>query len=184
MSYKKWVYKYKYLKTEEKEVYDKLNKEYIPLFNEDFITVLDDKPPLPPPENPPKLEKDQKKEKPDEIQEHQVSKKGKNLYKKLSKITHPDKGGDEKEFKYLNLLYQNEDILGMYIKAEELNIEIEEQDIENLEEVFHKNCALLEEKIDQHKSTAAWRWCTVDEKMKGALANAIEQQAPVKRRQK
>ena len=37
MSYKKWVYKYKYLKTEESEFAEKM-QEYTLKFNEDFVT--------------------------------------------------------------------------------------------------------------------------------------------------
>ena len=37
MSYKKWVYKYKYLKTEESEFSEKM-QEYTIKFNKDFIT--------------------------------------------------------------------------------------------------------------------------------------------------
>ena len=50
MSYKKWVYKYKYLKTEESEFAEKMQK-YIIKFYEDFI--INNPPPQKKAKNPP-----------------------------------------------------------------------------------------------------------------------------------
>lgn len=177
MSYKKWVYKYKYLKSEENEFAEKL-QEYTIKFNEDFEKLS------PPPQDiiPPPEEETIEEE--IENIESKPKKKGKDLYKKLSKEFHPDKGGSDEDFKNLNSLYQDEDILGMYVKAEELGLEIEITDEDELKEVFEKNCNSLQEKINFYQTTAAWRWGTAKEEEKDIMAFFIENQANVKRRQK
>ena len=177
MSYKKWVYKYKYLKSEENEFAEKL-QEYTIKFNEDFEKLS------PPPQDiiPPPEEETIEEE--IENIESKPKKKGKDLYKKLSKEFHPDKGGSDEDFKNLNSLYQDEDILGMYVKAEELGLEIEITDEDELKETFEKNCNSLQEKINFYQTTAAWRWGTAKEEEKDIMAFFIENQANVKRRQK
>ena len=178
MSYKKWVYKYKYLQAEIDEIKEKM-QEYTTRFNQDFIT--NQPPPQEtfnkiPPSDPP-IEKEK-------ILESKPEKKGKDLYKELAKEFHPDKGGTEEDFKLLNSLYQDEDVLGMYLKAEELGISVEMSNEETLEETFEKTCSILESKIKHYKTTAAWRWGTVSKEQREHLSKAIEQQANVKRRQK
>lgn len=181
MSYKKWVYKYKYLKTEEEEFAKKMQK-FIIQFNEDFI--VNTPPPQEtnqnPPPDPPLTEEDEK----EKILEPKPKKKGKDLYKKLSKEFHPDKGGTDDDFKDLNSLYQDENVLGMYVKAEELGLKIEVENEDELEETFEKTCNLLQEKIDHYITTAAWRWGIAKEEEKEILSFLIEQQANVKRRKK
>ena len=178
MSYKKWVYKYKYLKTEENEFSEKM-QEYTIRFNQDFIS--NNPPPQetvkkPPNQNSSSIDEEISKSKPD--------KKGKDLYKELAKEFHPDKGGTNDDFKDLNSMYEDENVLGMYVKAEELGIEIEVKDEEELEETFAKTCNSLQNKIQGYQTTAAWRWATAKEEQREMLALAIEQQANVKRRKK
>ena len=81
-------------------------------------------------------------------------------------------------------MYEDENVLGMYVKAEELGIKIEVIDEEELEETFAKTCNSLQNKIQGYQTTAAWRWATAKEEQKEMLALAIEQQANVKRRKK
>jgi len=181
MSYKKWVYKYKYLKTEEDEI-EELLVEYTAQFKKDFAPIKN----TPPTNNePPSLKEDFiNEENPllDEENQEKPPKKRKDLYKKLSKKLHPDRGGNEDEFKNLTNLYEEEDILGMYVKAEELglNFILKKED----EETFEITCNNIQEKIEFLKSTAAWKWGTAKEEEKEVLSFIIEQQANVKRRQK
>ena len=182
MSYKKWVYKYKYLKTEESEFAEKMQK-FIVQFNKDFIP--NSPPPQetnqpPPPVDPPLIEENKE----EEILESKPKKKGKDLYKKLSKEFHPDKGGTDEDFKDLNSMYEDENVLGMYVKAEELGLKIEVENEDELEETFENTCNLLQKKIDHYVTTAAWRWGIATEEEKEILSFLIEQQANVKRRQK
>ncbi len=178
MSYKKWVYKYKYLKTEDEEFSKKMEK-YISQFNKDFKP---NPPPKPVLENPTLQNGEMVEEFEDENIETKPEKKGKDLYKELAKEFHPDKGGTNDDFKDLNELYQDENVLGMYVKAEELGLDIEVLDEEELEETFEKTCNSLQEKINNYKSTAAWRWGTAKEEEKEFLAQAIVEQANVIRR--
>ena len=155
MSYKKWVYKYKYLKAEADEVSEKM-KKYTTEFNKLFISkqAIEE-------EKQRQLDiielvssgsiKSKKKQKITNLP-------GKNLYKDLSKKLHPDKGGSEEEFIELSEMYESKDILGMYVKAEELGIEIKENNIENIEQKFQDSCNVLTTKAEKHKSTAAWIW--------------------------
>ena len=178
MSYKKWVYKYKYLKTEESEFAEKMQK-YTIKFHEDFI--INNPPPQEAAKNPPTQNSSPIEE---ETLEPKPDKKGKDLYKELAKEFHPDKGGTNDDFKDLNSMYEDENVLGMYVKAEELGIEIEVKDEDELEEIFAKTCNSLQLKINHYPTTAAWRWGTVNEEQREMLALAIEQQANVKRRKK
>jgi len=178
MSYKKWVYKYKYLKTEENEFSEKMQK-YTIMFNQDFISNNP-----PPQETVKNLSNQNSSLIEEEILELKPEKKGKDLYKELAKEFHPDKGGTDDDFKDLNSMYEDENVLGMYVKAEELGIKIEVKDEEELEEIFSKTCNSLQNKIQGYQTTAAWRWGTVNEEQREILALAIEQQANVKRRKK
>ena len=173
MSYKKWIYKYKYLEAEMDEIQEKMD-EYTIKFNNDFIVQ--------PPPLPTILESYNDVKDIEELIESLPPKKGKELYKELAKEFHPDKGGDEEDFKKLYELYQDENLLGMYVKAEEIGLELEELSEEESKEAFEVSCNSLKSKIDFYQTTAAWKWGTAKEEEKEILATSIEIQAKVKRR--
>jgi len=165
MSYKKWIHKYKYLKYELDETKD-LKEKYQQDFNSKFTFKDKQDPEIVIPKediikSPPKKEKD---------------KEIKNLYKKLSKKLHPDKGGNEDEFKELNSFYKDDNILEMAIKAEELDIEIPNSDSFFSDDNFEKLCNNLEEKASFMKSTLAWKWALATEEEKKILLILFEQQ--------
>ena len=96
-------------------------------------------------------------------------KKLRDLYKKLSKHTHPDKGGDEDEFNEVRESYEKEDLLALISLAGQYNIEfnIEEED----QEMIEKSCMNIENQINNTKSTLSWAYFTGDRsKKKGVLA--------------
>jgi len=163
MSYKKWIYKYKYLKfdfDEVKELREKYNKEFNSKFkfkdrHEDEIIIPEENELDPPP----------KKTK---------NKKIKELYKKLSKKVHPDKGGNEEDFNELNKFYESENILEMAIKAEEFDLEIEDIDEYFTDEGFSNLCSKLEEETEFIKTTLAWKWATASEEEKKILIVLFE----------
>ena len=165
MSYKKWIHKYKYLKYELDEIKE-LKEKYQQDFNSKFTFKDKKNPEVVIPEED-KLEKPPKKEKNKEV---------KDLYKKLSKKLHPDKGGNEDEFKELNNFYKEENILEMAIKAEELDIEIPNSDKFFSDDNFEKLCNNLEKEANYMKSTLAWKWDLATEEERKILIILFEQQ--------
>tara|TARA_B110000305_G_scaffold36970_1_gene37211 strand:- start:154 stop:675 length:522 start_codon:yes stop_codon:yes gene_type:complete len=172
MPYKKWIYKYKYLKYEFDETKE-LRDKYIKDFNSKFtfkdkkedIVIIPKEDEL---ASPPKKAK---------------NKKVKELYKKLSKKLHPDKGGNEKDFNELNELYETENILEMAIKAEELNIEVKNINEYFTDDSFSSLCYNLEEQTSFIKTTLAWKWAVATEEERKILVQLFEQQhgvVPVK----
>lgn len=171
MSYKKWIYKYKYLKAEVDEVNEKMDK-YTIEFNKLFTSKQ-------------AIEKEKQRQldiiefvSSGSLESKKKSKipnlPGKNLYKDLSKKLHPDKGGSEDEFIKLSEMYESKDILGMYVKAEELGVNIDENTIENIEQKFQESCNILTEQAEKPKSTAAWIWCNTPENQKPRIIKKFE----------
>tara|TARA_R110000803_G_C11881045_1_gene309741 strand:- start:131 stop:682 length:552 start_codon:yes stop_codon:yes gene_type:complete len=163
MSYKKWVYKYKYLKAEVDEVKEKMEK-----YTTDFNKLFTSKQAI-------EKEKQRQLDIIESINSGSIESEkkpktpnlpGKNLYKDLSKKLHPDKGGSEEEFIRLSEMYESKDVLGMYIKAEELGIEIDEDNIEDIELKFQESCNTLFKQAEDPKSTAAWVWCNTPDEQK------------------
>jgi curved DNA-binding protein CbpA len=72
----------------------------------------------------------------------------KDLYKQLSKHTHPDVGGSPEQFREINKLYESEDILGLIVKAEEHDIDLDS--IEYSESDLERSCQDLETKCERH----------------------------------
>ena len=149
MSLKKWLYKYKYLHAEYSEL-EEINDLYVTEFDSSFqldVPKTDD-------ELISKLE--------DSIIEDSKpvtsSNKSKELYKQLSKHAHPDVGGTPEDFIKVKSLYKSEDILGMIVKAEQYNIDIESMEINYSEEDFEKSCKELQLKCDNIQTTLAWEW--------------------------
>ena len=166
MSYKKWIYKYKYLKAEVDEVKEKMDK-YTIEFNKLFISKEKYKKLKNNSDAAPIIEEPKPK---------QPNNPGKSLYKDLSKKLHPDKGGNEEEFIELSEMYESKDILGMYIKAEELGVEINEDNIEDIEQKFQESCNALSKQVEEPKSTAAWVWANTPEDKKQQVIEKFENQ--------
>jgi len=101
-------------------------------------------------------------------------KKLRDLYKRLSKHTHPDKGGDEDEFNEVKQSYDKEDLLALLSLAGQYNIdfEIEEED----QEMIEKSCFKIENEINNTKSTLSWAYFTGDRSKKKAVLAMMEQQ--------
>jgi hypothetical protein len=144
MSHKKWIHKYLYLQ-EEKSEFELIEKENIQKFNDYFELESTGSSPTTPKEEPslPKI----------------PNNPGKPIYKKLSKLLHPDKGGDEEEFKLLSIMYQKQDTVGLYLKAEQMGIDMEEYLTEDFTKSFEDSCKILEEDIKNIQGTLSWVWC-------------------------
>ena len=151
------MYKYQYLQEETKEILIQQKKNTAE-FNEyfDISTEKDKKEekktPIPPPpeeNNPtPRI----------------LNSPIKPIYKELSKILHPDKGGDSDEFALVSSMYRDQDSMGIFIKAEEHGVDVSNYLTEELEESFSKSCEILEEEINKIKKTVSWVWCNSESK--------------------
>jgi hypothetical protein len=160
MSYKKWVYKYKYLKAEVDEVKEKMDK-YTIEFNKLFISREKYEKMKNNPDTAPIIEEPKPKPK-------EINNPGKSLYKDLSKKLHPDKGGSEDDFKELSKMYNSKDVLGMYVKAED--------NIKDIEQKFQESCNTLSKQAEDPKSTAAWMWGNTPEEQKQQVIEKFEHQ--------
>jgi hypothetical protein len=98
----------------------------------------------------------------------------KKLYKKLSIITHPDKGGDEEDFLALGKYYEDGNLMELIKIAEKYNIEykIEKDD----EEVLETSAKKIEDEIYRMKDTLAWNWVNGDLKTKLRIIKIIEKE--------
>ena len=164
MSYKKWVYKYKYLQVEFEEVKQQKEK-YLIEFNRLF--AFKDEKPSQTAKNA--IEKSNKPK-----PKVPKQKNTKNLYKKLSKKIHPDRGGSSEEFIELNELYEGGDLLGMISKAEEYEINTDEFKEDKIELEFEQSCLQLEEKTNELKQTLAWQWGEAQDQDKQGLIDMFE----------
>lgn len=78
----------------------------------------------------------------------------KKLYKDVAKKLHPDKGGDDDDFKELNRRYNDSDYLGLVEMAVENDIEVEVDD----DEVLLNSISKIETKIKHLKDTLPYVW--------------------------
>jgi|TARA_B100001093_G_scaffold506645_1_gene565926 hypothetical protein len=138
---KKLIYQYRYLKLEESDISEEHSK-LVSKFESDFSEYI------PKPEPKPQKQGVTKKE--------SVDNNVKKIYKDIAKQLHPDKGGDEEQFKELNERYKSNDLLGVIDYAVENNIEIEldESDTHQLVDSIEN----LETKIQDLKGTLAYVW--------------------------
>jgi hypothetical protein len=80
----------------------------------------------------------------------------KDIYKKAAKQLHPDKGGNEEEFKELNDRYQSNDLLGVIDMAvdNKIDFDFRESDVELLDNSVES----LKSGIDDYKNKLCYVW--------------------------
>jgi len=142
---KKLVYQYRYLKLEVDELKEQ-HSELTSEFEEEFSNIL---------QRDGNVEKEElSKEKP-KVSKH-TDESVKDIYKKTAKQLHPDKGGDEEDFKELNERYKSNDLLGVIDLAVDNKIEIDysEDDIE----LMNNSVESLKSKIDDYKNKICYVW--------------------------
>lgn len=188
MSYKKWIHKYKFLQ-EDLDDTDKLLKKYVKNFNKDFEDNPDEEKIKQQAINKEKLEnlkeEEEEEEKGEEKEIIKEDKPGKKLYKKLSKILHPDKEtGDEDKFKSISVLYNMGDIVGLILEAIDVDIEIEDYIDDEMSSSFEQSCKIIEDKISHKKNSIAWHWFHIPEGKKEAFKNHLLKTQPIKERKK
>ena len=118
---KKLVYQYKYLKLD----LDELKEQHIKLtteFEEEFSDIL---------KRDGNVEKEIPQPKKNKESKH-ADESVKDIYKKAAKQLHPDKGGNEEEFKELNDRYKSNDLLGVIDVAvdNKIDFDYKESDID------------------------------------------------------
>jgi capsular polysaccharide biosynthesis protein len=138
---KKLIYQYRYLKLEESDISEEHSK-LVSKFESDFSEYI------PKTEPKPQKQKVTKKE--------SVDNNVKKIYKDIAKQLHPDKGGDEEQFKELNERYKSNDLLGVidYAVENDIQIELDESDTHQLVDSIEN----LETKIQDLKGTLAYVW--------------------------
>jgi len=138
---KKLIYQYRYLKLEESDASEE-HLKLVTKFESDFSEYI------PKAEPKPQKQKVTKKE--------SVDNNVKKIYKDIAKQLHPDKGGDEEQFKELNERYKSNDLLGVidYAVENDIEIELDESDTHQLIDSIEK----LETKIQDLKGTLAYVW--------------------------
>lgn len=174
---KKLTHKYEYLKLELEELED-LSDEYTlewsKLFGKYFIDrgkemwLNEETGELR--KEPPKEEVESKKEeKPEKV---------KKLYRKLSTLLHPDKGGSDEVFNDLKQFYESKNILELLKLAADYNIgyDLDEED----QQLIEKSCHSLSDKIENVQSTLSWTYFTGDKRKKLYVIKMVESELGIK----
>ncbi len=141
---KKLVYQYKYLKLD----LDELKEQHIELtkqFESEFSNIIDSRDEF-------FVDDTKKTKKKDKNTDERV----KDIYKKAAKHLHPDKGGNEDDFKELNERYKSNDLLGVIDLAVDNKIEFtyKESDVE----LMNNSVQTLERQIDEYKNKLCYVW--------------------------
>jgi hypothetical protein len=101
----------------------------------------------------------------------------KNIYRRVASKTHPDKGGDGKEFKRANEANKNKDFGQLLEMADEYGIDVPMDD-RMMNEVSLQIKAVVDT-ITNMKSTWAWTWVHIDKGNKQMFKKYILQQLTV-----
>lgn len=142
---KKYLARYEYLKLELQDIDEKINA-----VKDSWIELV----------GPGKIvEKNPFKKNTESVIEEDTTPKQekiKKIYKKLSLICHPDKGGNPYSFTLLKQFYDQDNLLELYnlAKSYNINIELDQRD----EELLLSTCKTLENQIKEKFSTAIWMY--------------------------
>ena len=170
ISLKKYAHKYEYLKLELEETQQKVT-DYTKLWNTEIGKFyLDQK--IIAWEN---IETGEiKYNDPKKGSKKIKSNKLKKLYRTLSSITRPDKGGSVEEFNTIKNDYESGDFIGLLKHAGEkdIDVELEEGDIV----LFEDTCRELENKISKTKESVVWKFFNGDMLAKKTILKGIEKE--------
>ena len=98
----------------------------------------------------------------------------KKLYRRISKITHPDKVESEvltEYFSKASTAYGENDISSLYVIASSLNIDVSDMDSEYISQELERSTKEAEQKSQNMKGSLAWEW---------AMAETDEQKEVIK----
>lgn len=157
-----------------KKYYDKShdNKRSV-WVNQETGEVRDEPPPIDLDEKIKEEEAKKKQRKLNKLEsKKKMSSKMKSLYKKLSSITHPDRGGNADDFLSLKQAYDDGDLMLLLKFADKYDVEYELDDDDSY--IIIEKSTRLENEINRMKSTLAWFWGTTDLKGKLQVIRQVE----------
>lgn len=98
----------------------------------------------------------------------------KKLYRHLSNIAHPDKGGTVEDFTKIKTDYESGDFISLLKHAESKNIDIklESEDLA----LFEDTCSEVENKILESKKTIVWKFFNGDTLTKQSILKGVEKE--------
>jgi len=177
-SLKKLSHKYEYLKLELEEYEEQseeFTSEWSKLFGKFFI---DRNKEMWLNEETGELRKDPPSDEEEESGKAPKPEKLKKLYRKLSTVLHPDKGGSPEVFSELKEFYESQNLIELFKLAGEngIEIELEEED----RELIETSCSNISEKIEGVQSTLSWLYFTGDKKKKLQVLAMVESELGVK----
>ena len=176
-SLKKLSHKYEYLKLELeelKEQSDEYTSEWSKLFGRFFI---DRNKEMWLNEETGELRKDPPTDEEENIKESKPEKL-KKLYRKLSTVLHPDKGGSPEVFNELKQFYEAQNLIELLKLAGENNIEVELEDDDK--ELIDGSCVNISQKILNIQSTLSWLYFTGDKRKKLQVLAMVENELGIK----
>ena len=102
------------------------------------------------------------------------AKKLKKLYRQLTTLTHPDKGGSVEEFNHIKNDYESGDFIGLVKRAGEkdIDVELDEDDLV----LFENTCREIENKISKTKESVVWKFFNGDMLAKKTILKGIEKE--------
>ena len=100
--------------------------------------------------------------------------KVKKLYKKLAAYVHPDRGGSNDLFQKVNKAYESNNLMSLLNMAGEYGLEYDVDDTD--EKVLEKNLYELEKEIDRKRNTLAWAWGAGDKNQRLNVVKEVERQ--------
>ena len=168
----KLTYKYQYLKLELEEVEEEVST-YTTSFNSIFGKFFMDKASeFWVNEETGEL----RKERPEEVSEKKgkptPSARLKKIYKKLSTITHPDKGGSSEEFFKVKSAYNDGNLLDLITAAAKYNVEYEYEPED--ETLILQSIDKVSNKILGHKNSLAYNFFTGPKEKRLGVINEIQ----------
>ena len=174
---KKLSHKYQFLELELEETEEAVNN-YLTEFNKHFGRYFIDK----------KSEKwineetgeirDEPPGKEEKVKRAKKDLKLKKLYKKLSTVLHPDKGGTDEDFATLKEYYDKNNLFGLIKLAADSNINVVLEDED--QELAEKSILAIQNTIKNHRNTLAWHYCTGDRGKKLQVLKMVENQLKIK----
>lgn len=145
---KKLVYQYRYLKLDLDELKE-AHAIMVVEFEEEFKDIISKS------KKDNNVAKDSDKSS-ETIPKNKTDERVKKIYKDTAKQLHPDKGGNEDDFKELNQRYNENDLLGVIDLAVDNKVEVDISD-EDME-MINKSVDTLEIKIEEYKTKIAYVW--------------------------